>query len=261
MTPRQVIQQISERRHLQNITAKKVYFADEKYHNVCEDTPWLVNKTEYEANKKIKQSKLEEFLAQSVEDPRSVPWVETTYTTLSMYTTPGNYLQGNAVLTKSRESPTRFYDCNKERQRKTSDVSFTTLYTTFKNASDGNPRARTRCQKMDVVSKPKAKRAGRVDSWSESEYSHSGMSNIRGMAKKIHDKSTAMESIFTANEKDRLKPERKTVDYKVVGTAKHFEEQGQKVKNSGTRSRGMDGNDSTKQIRLHIYVPTAEMNS
>ena len=256
MTPRQIIQQISERRHLHNITAKKDYFADKKYHNVCGNTSRLVNKSTHGANNEIKQSKLEEFLDQRIEEP-TIPcqWVEP-----SMYPMLGDYLQGNAILTKTRQvgSPTRFYDCNKERENKTSDASITTsLYTTIKSTSEGNGRPKN--QRMDAVSKAKAGRVTRDDSWPESAYFHSGLSDIRGMAKKIHDKSIVMGNIITVSEMQRLETERQIVNGKCVRNAKHFEEQSEKVTNKGTGKPG--GQESTKRIRVHIYVPTAEMNS
>lgn len=259
MTPRQIIQQISERRHLQSITAEKVYLEEEKYYNVCGNTSESVNKNEFEVNNKIKQCKRKESLPQRTKSKEhSTPRTNITYT-VNMYPTQGDYLQGNAILTKSREvdSPTRFYDCPKERERKTSNVSFTTLYSTFKNVSEGTRRADNR--KIDaVLPKPKAKRVERNDSWSENGYFDSGMSNIRGMAKKIHDKSFVMKNIIAENETDRLK----SANEKLAAKTKRLEEQRQKVKDNEIKKRGMSvGKDSTKQIRLHIYVPTAEMNS
>ena len=256
MTPRQIIQQISERRHLQSITAEKVYFEEEKYYNICGNTSESVNKNEFEANNKIKQCKLQDSSPQRTME-HSPPRTNITYT-LNMYPSHGDYLQGNGILTKSREadSPTRFYDCQKERERK-SNVSFTTLYSTFKNASEDTRRARN--QKMEpVVLKSRTKRVERDDSWSENGYSHSGMSNIRGMAKKIHDKSFAMKNIITANETDRLK----SANEKAAPQARRSEEQRERIKDCKMKNRGTSaGKDSTKQIRLHIYVPTAEMNS
>ena len=250
MTPRQIIQQISERRHLQSITGEKVYFEEEKYYNVCGNTSESVNKNEFTVNNQIRQCKLKESFPQRTKE-QSTRRTNITYT-VNMYPTQGDYLQGNAILTKSREvdSPTRFYDCHKERERKTSNVSFTTLYSTFKNTREGTRRAKS--QKMDtVVPKPRAKRVERNDSWSENGYFDSGMSNIRGMAKKIHDKSFVMKNIVTENETDRLKSKTKAL-----------EEQRQKVEHGVIKKRGTSTEkDSTKQIRLHIYVPTAEMNS
>jgi hypothetical protein len=254
MTPRQIIQQISERRRLHNITTRDNYLEGKKCQNAGGNTSRLVNKTNHETNKEIKQSKLEEFWAQRVGEPR-IPceWVET-----SMYNTLGNYLQGNAIATKSRESPTRFYDSSQVEDRKTSDCSITSsLYTRFNNVREDNQRVKS--QKMNTDSR--ARRMKRVDSWPENAYLHSGMSNIRGMAKKIHHKSIAMENIITANEKHKLiKTESGRVNERVVDKTKEdFNEQRQKLTNKDTESRGE--HDSIKRIRVHIYVPTAEMNS
>lgn len=257
MTPRQIIRQISERKHFQSITARDwVNSEDEKCHFFCGNNSPLVHKAECEANKEIIQSKRSEFLGRGKEKSgiSSGSSGDITYRK-GMYPTLGQYLQGNAILTKSREnevhSPTRFYDCNKERQKKTSaDVSFTTLYTTFKSASEENRRASSQM----TIPKRDPRRLRRSESWLENAYSRSEMSNIRGMAKKIHEKSIAVDNIVTASEKIEKKTkhyERSTPPHQRGGF------------NRGTSSHRTVEKDlkETKRVRLHVYVPTADMNS
>ena len=258
MTPRQIIQHISKRRHLKNV-GTEVHFKDEEYQDVCGNTSNFVNKFDFETNseiKNIKQSKHDEYLCETSNE-QSRCCLESRCKT-SMYPT-ADYLQGNAILTKPRktESPTRFYDFNKERQRNTPNVSFTTWYTTIRNADEATRR--TKSQKLDVVPKSKTRRVERADSWPHDVCLASNVSNIRGMAKKIHDKSVALANI-AANENERRNKDR-YMNEKHIGKAKQFKKSYEKEKRSEIWNRGTDDKDSSKRIRLHIYVPTAEMNS
>ena len=251
MTPRQIIHQISERRHLHNIAANEDYLEVKKWPNGGGNMSRLVNKTDHETNKEIKQSKLEEFLAQGIGGP-SIPCQ---CAATGMYTVLGEYLQGNAIARNTREveSPTRFHDSSKVQERVTPGGSITSsLYTTFKNANVNNQRANS--QKMDIASK--GRRGNRVDSWPK--HLHSGMSNIRGMAKKIHNKSIAMENIITTNGKQRVQAESNRLN---ETAAEKTKEQFERQKETNRETENRAGQEPTKRIRVHIYVPTAEMNS
>ena len=251
MTPRQIIRQISERRRLHNIASNEDYLEVKKWPNGGGNMSRLVNKTDHETNKEIKQSKLEEFLAQGIGEP-SVPChcVAT-----DMYIALGQYLQGNAIAKNTRkfQSPTRFHDSSKVQERVTSGGSITSsLHTTFKNAKANNQRANS--QKMDIASK--GRKGSTVDSWPK--HLHLGMSNIRGMAKKIHNKSIAVENIIEANGKQRVRAESNRVNETAAEETKQEQFERQNETNRKTDYRA--GQESTKRIRVHIYVPTAEMN-
>lgn len=257
MTPRQIIQQISERRHLENIKVTKAYLEDNKSNNVCGNSLGLVNRREYEANNQIKQSKLEDILTHRGEQ-QSIPWTcVQAKLGMSMHQTRSEYVQGNGILSKSRDvaSPTRFYDHDKERQTKPPGISISTLYKTFRNANEENRRAKS--QRMKVV--PKPRRVERANSWSENDHFDSKLSNIRGMAKQIHAKSIVLEM-----EPEKGNTERITNDKFIRNFTRHSQElQHQKVlKNDRIRNKGMVRIDqSNKQMRLHVYVPTADTNS
>ena len=253
MTPRQIIQQISERRRLHNIAANVDYLEVKKWPNGSGNMSTLVNTTDHEINKEIKQSKLVEFLAQGIGEP-SIP---SQCVATGVHTALGHYLQGNAIARNTREvkSSTRFHDSSKVQERLTSGGSITSsLYTTFKNAKADNQRANS--QKMDIAST--GRRGSRVDSWPK--HLQLGMSNIRGMAKKIHNKSIAVENIIAANGKQRVKTESNRLNKTAAEKTKDEQFERHKATNREIDNRA-EHLESTKRICVHIYVPTAEMNS
>ena len=270
MTPRQIIRAISERRNSTSSSLEELVCLPKKFEHPAGcgiDKSTTNNNHESETNNEIiTVNKCQDFISISVAAGRSTRVLHKN----SMYSTERESTievscKGNGISrdVEPAQPPTRFTDSCKEHPKNSTqgqDTFTATLYSTFKNISEKS----TSLKKMHVLQEsamvlPRIKgdcgsqlgvrRPSEVCVENGSIVTgDTAMTDIRGKPKEIHAKVKASGEAKHGKDLTRKGLEKERCDNGV---------------SKGVRERRstcvvQDPNDD-KRLRLHIYIPTADM--
>lgn len=268
MTPRQIIRAISEKRNSDSSLEELVYLRKRFEHPAgCRsDKSTTINNYKPQTNKKITTvNKCQDFIPSVAVERSCMSYV---LHKNIMYSTERESMEvsckGNGISRDIKaQSPTvEFTDsCKEQPKNSTQDIPFTALYTMFKNISEKSsslkkmhvlpesamvlPRIKRDCGSQLAVRRPSE--LGVENGWIVTR--DTAMADIRGKTKQIHAKGKA-DGEATRRGKDLTRK----------GLEKERCNDGV---SKGVRERRptcvvQDSTDD-KRLRLHIYIPTADI--